>query len=162
MSSGYKTRNILHGMLIYGIGDTVASLLLGVFSWHRMVGIMAVAAIVYSWEVPRYFQWIDRRAEVWPPRRARLYRMGLAIAYFNPLWISRHLVFIVIVSGDISTLSWAILLTGFYSFLVNLPFSLAANYLIQNVIPLRHRFLASSSYSALTAVYYAASARRFG
>ena len=85
-------------------------------------------------------------------------RTALAWAYFNPLWIARHLVFVKIFSGAWSDVSWALLTTASYSFLGSIPISLVGNFIIQNRLPERHRFLGSAIFSGLTAVYYALSA----
>lgn len=158
----YTKRDVASGCLIYPTGDTIAAVLLSQFSFTRLVGIAAVGALLYSIEIPHYFGWIDRTTKEWNQRRARWTRMALAIAYFNPLWIARHLLFIKIFSGNVSSVNWSLLSIAGMSFLVNVPISLAANYLIQNVIPLRWRFIASAAFSALMAVYYAVSMVVFG
>ncbi len=127
-----------------------------------MLGIMAIGGGWYSLEIPTWFRWIDRVSASRPLRRAVWLRMLLAAAWFNPLWIARHLLFLNLVSCEFDAIGLGLLGVGLRSFLINLPFSLLANYLIQNVLPSRHRFLASSSYSALTAIWYAVSARWVG
>jgi hypothetical protein len=158
----YTRKNIIQGMLIYGSGDTIAALILGEFSPGRLFGILFVGVVFYSLEIPNYFHWIDARSVNWDPAHAKIYRMLLAIAYFNPLWIARHLLFIRLFSGTISSVDLSILTVSLHSFAVNIPFSLAANYLIQNTVPLRWRYVSSASYSAVMAVYYAVSVRLFG
>lgn len=159
---GYRRIAVVQGLLIYGLGDAAAAWILGEWTWHRMLGVMILGGAWYSIEIPTWFRWIDRVTAHRPPRVALVLRMLLAAAWFNPLWIARHLLVLQLVSGHADRVSPALLGTALHSFLVNLPFSLLANFLIQNVVALRHRFLASSSYSALTAVYYALSARWFG
>jgi hypothetical protein len=85
------------------------------------------------------------------------YKTFLAILYFNPLWIARHMLFILIFTQRINELSWNILVVAFWSFLVNIPISITGNYVIQNMVPLKYRFPASATFSALLAVYYAMS-----
>jgi hypothetical protein len=42
-----------------------------------------------------------------------------------------------------------------WSFVVNIPISFVANYIIQNRFKLKWRFLGSALFYALTAIYYA-------
>lgn len=113
---------------------------------------LAIGASLYAWEVGRYFRWIDERC----PNRPWL-RAGMAMGYFNPLWISRHMAFILILSGRGAELSWGLLLVGLKSFLGAVPASVAGNYLIQNRLRFEWRFAASATFSGLMAVYYALS-----
>lgn len=123
---------------------------------------MILGGTVYAFEIPSWFRWIDLRTSGLAGNRAALARTGLALLYFNPFWIARHLLFIGLISGDLSDLGWGLLRVGTVSFAANAPFAIAANYLIQNRIPSRFRFAASASYSSLMAVYYALSATLFG
>jgi hypothetical protein len=150
-------KDILRGALIYASGDTTASLILQEFMWSRLIGIMLIGATVYAIEIPHYFRWIDSRVLHLSGFRQSLVKTGLAILYFNPLWIARHLAFILLFSGHLKQISWDILRVAEWSFLVNIPLSVAANYLIQNKINLKYRFLGSAVFSALMAVYYALS-----
>ncbi len=152
--------NALRGGLTYGVGDTTAALLLDEFSWGRLLGIVAVGATLYAWEVPVAFRWIARVVHGKPYRAMR--SVLLAMAYFNPLWIARHLAIILLLSGQGATIGAGLLLTAGKAFLGNLPLPLAANYVIHNKVPSHHRFLASSCFSALMVVYYALSATWFG
>ncbi len=151
-------RNALQGLLIYAAGDSVAAMILGVFSPWRLMGIMLIGATVYAWEIPAYFRWIDRRTSATGngPRRA-LARTGLALLYFNPLWIARHLLFIVLFSANGEALRLALLQTAFLSWLVNIPIAIIGNFVIQVVLPLRWRFAGSAIFSGLMAIYYALS-----
>ncbi|MCK5821121.1 MAG: hypothetical protein KAH17_04515, partial [Bacteroidales bacterium] len=54
-------------------------------------------------------------------------------------------------------LSWDLVRIGSLSFLVNIPISIVANYIIQNIIHLKWRFFSSAAFSALMAIYYALS-----
>jgi hypothetical protein len=152
--------NALRGGITYGIGDTVASLLLHQFSWVRLLGIALVGATLYAWEVPIAFRWIARVVHGKSYRSIR--SVLLAMAYFNPLWIARHLLIINLLSGNWALIGWGLLLTAAKSFGGNLPLPLVANYFIQNKVPLKHRFLVSSCFSAVMVVYYALSATWFG
>lgn len=162
MKLRYAPPEILRGALIYSAGDTIASLIQSCFSPWRLLGMMIIGGTVYALEIPNWFRWIDLRTSHLAGRKASLARTGLAILYFNPFWIARHLLFIGLISGDLSDVGWGLLRLGAVSFAVNAPFAFAANYLIQNRVPLRFRFAASATYSSLMAVYYALSARLFG
>lgn len=154
----YTRTNILRGMTVYAVGDTVAMMILGKFVVWRVLGMIVVGGVLYALEIPAYFAWIARTTAELTRWRGALARTALAWAYFNPLWIARHLVFVKIFSGASSDVSWALLATASYSFLGSIPISLAGNFIIQNRLPERHRFLGSAIFSGLTAVYYALSA----
>jgi len=153
----YTRPNALRGLLIYASGDTVAAFLLGQFTWGRLIGIMLVGATFYALEIPNYFRWIDRRTANRSPWHAAMERTGLALLYFNPLWIARHLLFIALFSGRCENIRWHLLLIATRSFLVNIPISFSANFIIQNRVKLKWRFVASAVFSALMAIYYALS-----
>jgi hypothetical protein len=139
-----------------------AALILGEFSVGRTAGMALVGGLIYALEIPRYFRWIDRRVPSRGTARSTLARGGLAMLYFNPVWIARHLLFIRLFSGRWNDVSWALLGTGLASWAANVPLSLLGNLVIQNALPYRWRFLASALFSALMAVYYAVSAVWFG
>ena len=153
----YTKQNILRGAVIYASGDTIAAFLLGAFSWERLLGMVIVGATFYAFEIPNYFNWIEKKVKEKTGFLASLYKTALAVLYFNPLWIARHLLFIMLFSGQIQEISWGLLRIASWSFLVNIPISLLANFIIQNKIPLKWRFLASAIFSALMAIYYALS-----
>ena len=108
---------------------------------------MAVGGLIYSFEIPAWFQWISGRYSGLP-------RAAMAVLYFNPLWIIRHLAFICLLSGESSGVSPALAEVALKGFAVNLPVVFAVNYLIQNSIPLKWRFFSSAVFSSLMAVYY--------
>jgi len=149
--------NILKGALIYSAGDAIAALLLNEFSIYRILGMMLIGAIIYAFEIPNYFAWIDRKTVSYTGIKKTLAKTGLAIAYFNPIWIWRHLLFIKIFSGNLAQVNMNLFLIACLSFSVNIPISFIANYSIQNKIQLGWRFLASAFFSALMAIYYALS-----
>jgi hypothetical protein len=153
----YSLKNILRGALIYVYGDTIASLILHQFLWTRMFGIMLVGATFYAIEIPIYFKWIDLKTKDLAGIKQSLAKTGLAILYFNPVWIARHLLFIKLFSLQFSEITWDILRIASWSFLVNIPISIIANYIIQNRITPNWRFFASAVFSATLAVYYAMS-----
>ncbi|GAA3520036.1 hypothetical protein GCM10022393_37840 [Aquimarina addita] len=153
----YTKQNIIRGAVIYSAGDTIAALLLNEFSIYRILGMILVGAILYSLEIPNYFAWIDKKTETSYGIRKTITKTALAIAYFNPLWIFRHLVFIKLFAGAYEQINSQLLLVAFWSFLVNIPISIIANYLIQNKVRLDWRFVASAVFSGFMAVYYALS-----
>jgi hypothetical protein len=157
----YSKENILKGAVIYATGDTIASLILHEFLWMRLLGIVVIGATLYAFEIPNYFQWIDKKTAKYKGLVLSLYKTALAIAYFNPLWIARHMIFILLFSGRVSEVSWDLVRIASLSFLVNIPISLIANFLIQNKMPLKWRFFASALFSALMAIYYALSMQIF-
>lgn len=157
----YSWKQALCGGLIYGTGDTIAELISGEFLISRLLGMVLTGATMYALEIPNYFRWIDRHFHA-PDFKTTVIRALLALAYFNPLWIARHIVFILIFSGQWALIDSDILLVAAESFLCSIPITLSANFLIQNGLPLSWRFMASAVFSGLMAVYYALSEVLFG
>ena len=153
----YSKNNIVKGAVIYATGDTIAALILGEFNLMRLLGMMLIGMTFYAFEIPNYFKWIETKTQNLKGITYVLSKTGLAIAYFNPLWIARHLFFIKLFSGQFEALNWGLLNIALLSFAVNIPISFIANFIIQNKTPLRWRFLASAIFSALMAIYYALS-----
>ena len=153
----FTKQNIIRGALIYSAGDTIAALLLNEFSIYRLLGIMLVGATMYAIEIPNYFTWIDKKTLQLTGIKKTIAKTSLAIAYFNPLWIFRHLAFIKLFSGNYEQINSHLLLIAVWSFLVNIPISFIANFMIQNKVKLDWRFLASAIFSAIMAIYYALS-----
>jgi hypothetical protein len=151
----YKKSAVVQGALVYGAGDVAAMLILGRFSWPRLVGIMLVGATVYALEIPNYFKWIEETARTSSQMKRAVIRTALALIYFNPLWISRHLLFLFVAEGRWWEVNASLLVIGLRAWLFGIPAALACNYIIQVKLPLRHRFLGSAVFSALMAVYYA-------
>jgi len=158
----YTKQNIIKGAIIYSIGDAVASLFLHEFSWTRFLGMLLVGATIYAFEIPNVFIWIDKKTNHLKGIKKTLTKTVLAILYFNPLWIARHLFFIKLFSQKFDAINWHLLQIAWWSFLVNIPISFAANYIIQNKIKLENRFLASAIFSGIMAIYYALSETIFG
>jgi hypothetical protein len=121
-----------------------------------------VGATFYAFEIPNYFDWIVKKTEHQKGIEATLTKTGLAILYFNPLWIARHLLFIKLFSGQFESIGLNLLEIAFWSFLANILISFIANYIIQNQFKLKWRFVASAIFSALMAIYYALSETFFG
>ena len=118
---------------------------------------MFIGATFYAFEIPNYFDWIVKKTEHLKGLKATLTKTGLAIMYFNPLWIARHLLFIKLFSGEMEAIGWNLMQIAFWSFVVNIPISFIANYIIQNRFKLKWRFLGSAVFSAIMAIYYALS-----
>ena len=118
---------------------------------------MFIGATIYAFEIPNYFAWIDVKTSSFNGIKQTLANTGLAILYFNPLWIFRHLAFIKLFAGKFEEINSSLLEIAFLSFIVNIPISFIANYIIQNRIKLDWRFIASAIFSALMAIYYALS-----
>jgi hypothetical protein len=161
MKVSYTKNNIFRGAIIYSIGDTIASVLLGEFMLSRLVGLIFVGATVYALEIPNYFAWIEKKTQAQLGLKKTFTKTFLAIMYFNPLWIARHLFFIKLFSFDLQGITSELLTIAFWSFLVNIPISITANFIIQNKIKFRFRFIASAIFSGLMAIYYALSETLF-
>jgi hypothetical protein len=153
----FSRTNMLRGALIYASGDTIAALIQHDFSWTRLLGMMLVGATFYALEIPYYFAWIEKKVKGRKGFVNSLFKTSLAMLYFNPLWIARHLLFINLFSGNLENINLSLLSIASWSFLVNIPISLLGNYVIQNLIPLKWRFISSAIFSALLAIYYAMS-----
>jgi hypothetical protein len=152
----YSWKNIFSGIFIYAIGDTIATFITGDISLARVLGMALLGGTVYAFEVPNWFLLIDRWTKKYESGfKKSIARMALAMAYFNPLWIARHILFIDIFTGQWAGISWALLPTAGMSFLANIPLSILGNYIIQNKIPFEWRYVASSIFSSLMAIMYA-------
>jgi hypothetical protein len=153
--------NAFYGGLIYAGGDSIATLINHSFQWQRLIGMFMLGATLYAIEIPAYFAWLDKRYAQ-PSWGNALKRMLLALGFFNPLWIARHLAFIEFFAGRWHNIDWHLVTMATTSFLYCVPVSLLMNYLIQNVLSLRWRYVASSVYSAVLAIYYALTEVLFG
>ncbi|MBX7151895.1 hypothetical protein K1X84_09670 [bacterium] len=156
-------RDRIAGLVIYPVGDAIAQLIVGEFHLLRLIVLAVAGGAIYAWEIPKWFQYIEKRYTHFFTRTLA------AIVYFNPLWIARHLFFITIatapeVLGTLNTTTDAAvhcIITGTKSFLGAIVLSFIGNFIIQNRLPLRFRFIGSSVFSGLMAVYYALSQRYF-
>ena len=157
----FDKKDIIKGAVVYTIGDTIATLVLGEFNWMRFFGVMFIGATLYAFEVPNYFRWIEKITKQLVGTKKTLIKTLLAIVFFNPLWIFRHLFFIKLFTGQLACINgtgitisnlWHIALQ---SFLAGAVISFIANYIIQNKIKLEGRFLASAIFSGLMAIFYA-------
>lgn len=152
-----KYFSALMGGLIYMSGDTLAALITDEFSLVRSFGIFIIGATIYAYEIPRYFRWIEKKMLEYTGRFKLWLKTMMALLYFNPLWIARHLLFVYFVSAKFDEITFGLLWVGLISFAVNIPLSILANYLIQNKISFRYRFFSSAVFSGLMAIYYSMS-----
>lgn len=138
-------------------GDTIAAIITGDASVIRSIGMFAVGSTLYAFEIRKYFSWIEHRVKELGGLKRTMLKTFMALIYFNPLWIFRHLCFVYLFSGNWSLISIALLKSAAIAFIFNIPISLLANYIIQNRIPLEYRFWASAVFSGLMAIYYSMS-----
>ena len=61
MNGGYTRRNLLTGAVLYPLGDTLGVFCVGDLIWTRILGMALVGSLVYGWEIPHYFRWLDKR-----------------------------------------------------------------------------------------------------
>lgn len=153
------TTNQLRGLIIYPLGDAIAQLIIGEFNAVRLLFLGIVGGFLYSYEINKWFGFIEKKFE------NPLIKTFSAIGYFNPLWIGRHLFFIELAINPALLLDgselWckiqSLIVMGSKSFIGAILISVIANFIIQNKIQFKHRFMASATFSALMAVYYALS-----
>lgn len=117
---------------------------------------MALAGgIIYAWEIPKWFDWIRNNLQN-PFARA-----FAAVVYFNPLWIMRHFLLVIMATEFHRLLVWdnypVFFMTSVNSFFGAILVSVFCNYAIQNWITTERRFMASSIFSGFMAMYYALS-----
>lgn len=161
MAITFDKKRALHGLIITGAGDTIAALILGHYSLPRMLGMMTVAALLYSIEIQFFFKLIDRFFSDTKSLQIKIARTLLAMSFFNPFWIARHLFFINLFQGHFHHINMNLFRIGAFSYVSNVPVSLAVNFLIQNKVPLKYRFAMSALFSAAMAIYYALSEELF-
>ena len=151
----YTKKDIIKGAVIYAIGDTIAALLLHEFQLTRLLGMAFVGGTFYAFEIPNYFIWIDKKTDQFKGAKKTIAKTMLAVIHFNPLWVARHLLFIKLFSLNFEAINMNLIHIALWSFVFNVPISILGNYIIQNKIKLDWRFLASSLFSGILAVYYA-------
>jgi hypothetical protein len=162
MKMKIPVRDIISGLLIFSTGDTIAAIIQDDFMWSRLLGIALTGALLYALEIPAYFKWIDKvtlKGQVGKIKiKTAIIRMSLAQLFFNPLWIARHMLFIHLFTGNYSAIQPNLIISGSISFLYALPVTLIVNYLTQNLVGVKYRFIVTALFSAIIAVYYAMSA----
>lgn len=154
MNLFYTKANIIRGALIYCIGDTIATLISGDFNITRMLGIALMGGTIYAFEIPNFLLWLNDK-DLGSSLKAKWTRTILFTLYFNPLWIARHVLLLELFSGNFERINWDLLSLGWDAFLYPLPIVIPANYIISNVIPYKWRFVGSTTFSGMMAIYYA-------
>ncbi len=154
----FSKKDSITGLFVYTLGDTIATLINGDFHWSRVLGMALIGASIYAFEIPNYFRWIERFVTTQNKFKRQAAKTFWSLAFFNPIWIARHLFFIYLFTGMYDTINLSIFRIALSSFLMGIPISITGNYIIQNLISLKYRFLASAIFSGLMAVYYALSA----
>lgn len=154
MNFFYTKANIIRGALIYCIGDTLATLISGDFNITRMFGIAIMGGTMYAFEIPNFLLWLNDK-DFGSSLKAKWTRTILFTLYFNPLWIARHVLLLELFSGNFEKINWDLLNLGWDAFLYPLPIVIPANYIISNIIPYKWRFVGSTTFSGIMAIYYA-------
>lgn len=172
------------GWVLYPLGDIVGQIIMDDVNPVRYIAVMIAGGIIYRFEIPRWFHFLDSfRLSIdaghrFPPLRRLVHEddtglrlnwlgktLGAAL-YFNPLWIARHLFFIKVATLVGPDMNWytdvdyiaiiiASLKSGTISFLTNLPIALIGNYLIQEHMNLRYRFVGSAALTTVLNAKYA-------
>lgn len=171
-----KTSNLLVGWLVYPAGDLAGQAIMGDINLWRTLIVALAGGIIYRWEVPAWFRFLDRarlseeRAQRHrvlavffqaTPEGRKLNWMGRtlgAMGYFNPLWIARHAFFLSL--AGVRDLGLTLIVTeslkrGAASFVTNLPLSVVGNYLVQQKTSPKHRFFASATLTGVLTIKYA-------
>jgi hypothetical protein len=175
-------RNILEGFLVYGLGDLVAQIILGRPSIIRTLGVGFIGGSVYALEVPLWFRLIEgtfchasdkiRACQMFtePNNENICYldykgRTLMAMSYFNPIWITRHMFFLSLLNaisfGTLFSSPFRVFLhlipVASKSFLISIPITVIGNYIVQNRISMRFRLIASAILSAICVFWFALS-----
>jgi hypothetical protein len=154
MKITFTKKNIIQGATVFSFGDAIAAYLLNELTLFRVMGMMIIGGSIYAFVIPNYFKWISQRCAKYSGYKWKIAKTLYALAYFNPLWIARHLLFIAFLNQS-NNISLSMIQVAFMSFVVNVPIAIAGNYSIQNFVSLPNRFLASAIFSGIMAVYYA-------
>ena len=54
-------KNAWVGGVVYALGDSIATLVTGDFQYQRMLGMLILGGGLLAWEIPTYFQYLERR-----------------------------------------------------------------------------------------------------
>lgn len=151
-------KDILWGGIILAVSDGFAAYLTGGFSWIRFFGLLVIGSTLYAVEIPTFFAWLEKYTKAhYTSLKRKIIKAVAVVIFFNPIWLFRHFAFIDVFTGQFDLINLHLLQTASLSYLVNIPMSLIGNYIIQNVIALNWRFIASSIYSAIMIIYFALS-----
>lgn len=176
-----QIKNSIRGFLVYSIGDLIAQIILNDVSLIRTFGLAIIGASIYAIEIPIWFRIIETSRFNFKKNKSEknlFYRqnsdtdykfspvskMLLAVLYFNPLWIARHMFFIQLFlfiekGGNFKIIDTFLKMIPLatMSFVSNIIVVIIGNYIIQNKINLKYRFISSAIFSAILAMYYAIS-----
>ncbi len=165
----------LSGWVLYPLADGIAQLILGDISYLRMLFVALLGRYVYAIEIPKWFGllsvWHRSTApgrflkNFWVKTGNHYYFNWLsktigATLWFNPLWIARHMLVLELadmVTGKTVFFSFLpqALHLGTVAFIGQLPLAFGVNYIIICRLPERSRFIWSSIFSGILAIYYA-------
>lgn len=174
--------DMVRGFFVYGVGDLIAQIILGQTGYIRTIGIGLIGATIYALEIPLWFRIIENTfcSATDKIRTCQLFkepnqnnqcllnyrgRTLMALSYFNPLWIARHMFFIGLLNAiNNSTLfnsPFHIYLSLLYiackSFIINIPITIIGNYIVQNKLSMKYRLTGSAILSSICAIWYALS-----
>ncbi|MBI1270751.1 hypothetical protein GC174_09990 [bacterium] len=172
------------GWVLYPLGDLFGQIIMDDVNPVRYIAVMIAGGIIYRFEIPRWFHLLDSfRLSSDTENRYPFFKklvheddtglrfnwlgktLGAAL-YFNPLWIARHLFLIKVATLVGPDMHWyagvdfvaiiiASLKSGTVSFFTNLPIALTGNYLIQERMNLRYRFVGSAALTTVLNAKYA-------
>lgn len=174
--------DMVRGFLVYSLGDLIAQIILKQTSITRTVGIGLIGATIYALEIPLWFRIIENtfcRATD-KIRACRLFkepnqnnqcllnhkgRTLMALTYFNPLWIARHMFFIGLLNAISQGIAFSSPLHTYLSllgiacksFIINIPIAVIGNYFVQNKLSMKYRLTGSAVLSSICALWYALS-----
>jgi len=179
--------DMLEGFLVYGLGDLAAQIILGSPNLIRTIGIGLIGSSFYALEVPLWFRMIEgtfchasdkiRVCQLFQePDTDNICRLDykgrtlMAMSYFNPIWVARHMFFISLLNaiskGYVFNAPFKIFITlipvAAKSFLVCIPVIIAGNYIVQNKIKMKYRLIGSAILSSICALWFAVSKVIFG
>lgn len=176
----FKSIKITHtdkisGLIIYPLGDLIAQIILDDISLLRVLFVALLGRFVYAVEIPKWFGFLatlkkrtnstgisqifwEKESE--KPRLSSFGKTIGATLWFHPLWIARHMLVLELANilfgktNFITFLPEAIML-GVLSYIGQLPIAIIVNYIIICKLNERTRFIWSSVFSGLLAIYYA-------
>ena len=172
-----KITNIdkVSGLIIYPLGDLIAQLILGDVSILRLFFVALLGRFIYAIEIPKWFgflaTWKKQTAtngfshifwekESETPHLNWLGKTIGATIWFHPIWIARHMLVIELANIIIGKTSFIEFLPealklGTISYIGQFPIAVVVNYIIICKLNEETRFIWSSVFSGLLAIYYA-------
>lgn len=151
----YTKKDIFWGGILLALSDSIAAIMTDQFTWIRFVGMLIIGATLYAIEIPNYFYWLEKFTDNhFKGLKRKVLKSVAVVIFFNPLWIFRHYIFIYLLIGEFDLINLPLLKSASISYAFNVPISLIGNYLIQNKMPLKWRFIGSSVFSVIMILYY--------